>query len=243
MIEVDPLSFAPLVGAATPVHRARRPHLDAQDLGPAATGKPRLAATTHRLASVGSKTPEADASRRIFWVWLRRVWSEWKSALVIVKAETVVAWHRKGFRLFWTWSIRRGKPGRPSVSQEVRDLIRMMSRNNPRWGAPRIHGELLKLGIEITEPTVAKYMVRHRQPPSQTWRTFLDNHLCSLVSVDFFTVPTVRFQILYVFLVLAHDRRRILQFGVTAHPTAEWTAQQLREAYVAQCASLSAARP
>jgi putative transposase len=168
---------------------------------------------------------------RIFWVWLRRVWSDWKSALMIVKAETVVAWHRKGFRLFWAWRIRRGKSGRPSVPQEVRDLIRMMSRNNPRWGAPRIHGELLKLGIEITEPTVAKYMVRHRKPPSQSWRTFLDNHLRSLVSVDFFTVPTVRFQVLYVFLVLAHDRRRILHFGVTAHPTAEWTAQQLREAF------------
>jgi putative transposase len=112
---------------------------------------------------------------RIFWVWLRRVWGDWKSALMIVKAETVIAWHRKGFRLFWTWRIRRGKPGRPSVPPEVRDLIRMLSRHNPRWGAPRIHGELLKLGIEITEPTVAKYMVRPRQPPSQTWRTFLEN--------------------------------------------------------------------
>ncbi len=133
--------------------------------------------------------------------------------------------------MFWTWRIRRGKPGRPSVPQQVRDLIRMMSRNNPRWGAPRIHGELLKLGIAITEPTVAKYMVRHRRPPSQTWRTFLDNHVKSMVSVDFFTVPTIRFEILYVFLVLAHDRRRILHFGVTAHPTAEWTTQQLREAF------------
>ena len=168
---------------------------------------------------------------RIFWVWLRRAWGDWKSVLMIVKAETVVAWHRKGFRLFWTWKIRRGKPGRPSVPQEVRNLIRMMSRNNPRWGAPRIHGELLKLGIQMTEPTVAKYMVRHRKPPSQTWRTFLENHVKSMVSVDFFTVPTIRFEILYVFLVLAHDRRRILHFGVTAHPTAEWTAQQLREAF------------
>jgi putative transposase len=168
---------------------------------------------------------------RIFWVWLRRVWGDWKSVLMIVKAETVVAWHRKGFGLFWTWRIRRGKPGRPSVPQPVRDLIRMMSRNNPRWGAPRIHGELLKLGIEITQPTVAKYMVRHRRPPSQTWRTFLENHVKNMVSVDFFTVPTIRFEILYVFLVLAHDRRRILHFGVTAHPTAEWTAQQLREAF------------
>ena len=168
---------------------------------------------------------------RIFWVWLHRVWVDWKSALMIVKAETVVAWHRKGFRLFWTWKIHRGKAGRPSVPHEVRDLIRMMSRNNPRWGAPRIHGELLKLGIEITEPTVAKYMVRHRRPPSQNWRTFLENHVKSLMSVDFFTVPTIRFEILYVFLVLTHDRRRILHFGVTAHPTAEWTAQQLREAF------------
>jgi putative transposase len=97
-------------------------------------------------------------ANRIFWVWLRRVWGDWRSALMIVKAETVITWHRKGFRLFWTWRIRRGKPGRPKVPQEIRDLIRMLSRNNPGWDAPRIHGELLKLGIEITEPTVAKYM-------------------------------------------------------------------------------------
>lgn len=118
---------------------------------------------------------------RIFWVLLRRVWADWRSALMIVKAETVVAWHRKGFRLFWTWKIRRAKPGRPGVPQEVRELIRMMSRNNPRWGAPRIHGELHKLGIEITEPTVAKYMLRNRKPPSQTWRTFLENDVKGLV--------------------------------------------------------------
>ena len=168
---------------------------------------------------------------RIFWVWLRHLWSDWKSVLLIVKPETVVAWHRKGFRLFWRWKIHGGKQGRPRVPKEVRDLIRMMSGNNPRWGAPRIHGELLKLGIEVTEPTVAKYMVRRQKPPSQTWRTFLDNHVSNMVSVDFFTVPTVRFQILYVFLVLAHDRRRILHLGVTHHPSAEWTAQQLREAF------------
>jgi putative transposase len=168
---------------------------------------------------------------RAFWVWLKRVWARWDQVLIIVKPETVLAWHRKGFCLFWSWRVRRGKPGRPGVPHEIRDLIRMISRNNPRWGAPRIHGELLKLGIEITQPTVAKYMVRHRKPPSQTWRTFLDNHVRNMVFVDFFTVPTVRFQVLYVFLVLAHDRRRILHFGVTAHPTAEWTAQQMREAF------------
>lgn len=134
------------------------------------------------------KRLKLTATDRICWVSLRRVWRDWTYALIIVKVETVVAWHRKGFRLFWTWKIRRGKPGRPSVPQEVRDLIRVMSRNNPRWGAPRIHGELLKPGIEITEPTVAKYMVRHQRPPSENWRTFLDNHLRSLVSLDFFTV-------------------------------------------------------
>src|SRR4051794_152779 len=168
---------------------------------------------------------------RLFWVGLRRVWTDWKSALLIVQAETVIAWHRKGFRLFWAWKIRRGQPGRPRVPKEVRDLIRRISGNNPRWGAPRIHGEWLQLGIEITEPTVSKYMVRQRKPPSQTWRTFLENHVQSMVSIDFFTVPTIRFQVLYVFLVLAHDRRRILHFGVTAHPTAEWTAHQRREAF------------
>ena len=117
------------------------------------------------------------------------------------------------------------------MSREVRDLIRTMSRENALWGAPRIHGELLHLGITIGETSVSKYMIRERKPPSQTWRTFLDNHLQQLVSAGFFTVPTIRFQVLYVFLVLAHERRRILHFHVTAHPTAEWTAQQLRNAF------------
>ena len=143
----------------------------------------------------------------------------------------MIAWHRKGFRLFWTWKVQHGQAGRPAVSREVRELIRQMCRENPLWGAPRIHGELLKLGIDIGETSVGKYMVRRRKPPSQTWRTFLENHVKSMVSVDFFTVPTIRFQVLHVFLVLAHQRRRILHFNVTAHPTAEWTAQQLREAF------------
>jgi putative transposase len=191
-------------------------------------------ALRHQLGVLGRSAPKRlklTAADRVFWVCLRHVWDDWKSALMIVKPATVIAWHRKGFRLFWTWKIRRGKRGRPAVPQQVRDLIRMLSRNNPLWGAPRIHGELLKLGIEITEPTVAKYMLRRSKPPLQSWRTFLDNHVKSMVSVDFFIVPTIRFQVLYVFLVLAHDRRRILQFGVTAHPTAEWTVQQLRNAF------------
>ena len=118
--------------------------------------------------------------------------------------------------MFWTWKIRRGKPGRPRVPKEVRELIRTMSRENPLWGAPKIHGELLKPGIDIGETSVSKYMLRRRRPPSQTWKAFLANHIKSMVSVDFFTVPTIRFQILYVFLVLAHERRRIVHFAVTA---------------------------
>jgi len=121
--------------------------------------------------------------------------------------------------------------GRPRVSREVRELIRKMSSANPLWGAPRIHGELLKLGIEISQATVAKYMVRHRKPPSQTWRTFLENHVKVLVSADFLVVPTVTFRMLFVFVVLAHHRRRAIHFNVTAHPTAEWTAQQIAEAF------------
>jgi putative transposase len=177
------------------------------------------------------KRPKLTPTDRMLWAWLSAVWKEWRSGIFIIKAATVIGWHRKGFRLFWTWKIRRGKPGRPRVPFEIRELIRTMSRENPIWGAPRIHGELLKLGIDIGETSVSKYMIHGRRPPSQTWRTFRENHIKSLVSVDFFTVPTLRFQVLYVFLMLAHDRRRILHFAVTAHPTAEWTIQQLREAF------------
>src|SRR6516164_2717557 len=183
------------------------------------------------LQRSAAKRPKLTSGDRLLWICLSRLWRDWRLALAIVKPETVLAWHRAGFRLFWTWKVRRGQPGRPLISREVRDLIRQMCRENPTWGAPRIHGELLKLGIDIGESSVRKYMVRGRKPLSQTWRTFLDNHLTQLVSIDFFTVPTLRFQVLYVFLVLAHDRRRILHFNVTAHPTAEWTGQQLREAF------------
>jgi len=177
------------------------------------------------------KRPELISADRLLWTWLCEVWNDWRSALVIVKPETVIGWHRKGFRLFWTWKVRHGQPGRPSVSKEIRQLIRKMSCENPLWGAPRIHGELLKLGINVGETSVGRYIRRRRKPPSQTWRTFLENHVKTMVSVDFFTVPTIRFQVLYVFVILAHDRRRIVHFNVTAHPTAEWTAQQLREAF------------
>src|SRR6266852_6643016 len=168
------------------------------------------------------KRPKLTVADRFLWVWLCEAWDDWRKSLVIVKPETVIGWHRQGFRLFWTWKIRGGTPGRPAVRKDVRELIRTMSRENPGWGAPCIHGELLKLGIDVGETSVSKYLVRARKPPSQTRRTFLDNHIQSLVDVDFFTVPTIRFQILYVFLVLAHDRRRIVHFAVTAHPTVEW---------------------
>jgi putative transposase len=137
------------------------------------------------LQRTARKRPRLTPADRLLWVGLSRIWSDWRSALAIVKPETVVAWHRAGFRLFWTWKVRRGQPGRPVIAREVRDLIRQMCRENPGWGAPRIHGELLKLGIDIGESSVSKYMVRCPRPPSQTWHTFLDNHLTQLVSIDF----------------------------------------------------------
>jgi putative transposase len=163
------------------------------------------------------KRPKLTAADRVFWVLLSRVWWDCRSALDIVKSATAIAiaWHRQGFRLFWTWKIRHGRAGRPAVACEIRDLIRRMSRDNPLWRAPHIHAELLKLGIKISETSAAKYIVRRRKPPSQTWRTFLDNQVQNLVSVDFFTGPTIRLQVLYVFLVLAHDRWRVVHFNVT----------------------------
>jgi putative transposase len=167
---------------------------------------------------------------RVLWVWLSRLWNGWRSALLLVKPETVIAWHRQGFRLYWRWKSRRCK-GRPTVAPEVRNLIRKMSLANPRWGAPRLHGELLKLGIQVSQATVAKYMVRHGKPPSQTWRSFLNNHAKDLVAVDFFVVPTITFQLLFAFVILGHDRRRPIHFAVTSNPTSEWTARQLLEAF------------
>ena len=177
------------------------------------------------------KRPRLSNVDRGFWVLLRRFWTDWARALIIVKPETFVRWHRSGFKRYWTWKSRRRRPGRPSVAPEVRELIRNMSRANVTWGAPRVHGELVKLGISISQAAVSKYMVRHRKPPSQTWRSFLDNHVKDLVSVDFFTLPTATFRVLFVFIVLRHDRRSIVHFNVTEHPSAEWTAQQMVDAF------------
>jgi len=193
-----------------------------------------IVALRHQLnvmrRSVPSR-PKLHASDRSLWVLLSRFWPDRRSALILIKPETVIAWHRKGFRLYWTWKSKHDRSGRPGISREVRDLIRTMSKANVVWGAPRIHGELLKLGIEVSQASVAKYMVKPSRPPSQTRRTFLENHVKQMVSVDFFVVPTVSFRSLYVFLVLAHERRRVVHFNVTDHPTAGWTAQQLVEAF------------
>jgi putative transposase len=177
-----------------------------------------------------AKRPRLSAVDRWLWVRLSRNWSGWRAALKLLKPATVVSWHYKGFRLFWTWKCRHGRLGRPAVSLEVRQLIRRMSRENQLWGAPRTHGELLKLGFDISETSVSKYLVCGKGSPSQSWKTFSENHVTSLVSLGFFTVSTIRFQIVYVFLETAHERRRIVHFAVTQHPTAEWTAHQLREA-------------
>ena len=143
-----------------------------------------------------------------------------------MKPQTVIGWHRKGFKLYWTWKSRH-RGGRPPIDAEIRTLIRRIARENPTWGAPRIHGELLMLGFELGEATVSRYMPLRRKPPSQTWRSFLQNHTQDLVSIDFFVVPTATFRILYVFLVLEHERRRIVHFNVTDGPSAQWTGQQL----------------
>jgi putative transposase len=167
---------------------------------------------------------------RLLWVWLSRLGSQGRSALLIVKPETVIAWHRRGFRGYWRWKSRQGEAGRSRVDWEVRELIRQMSWANPLWGAPRIPGELLKLGIEVCQATVAQYMVRQRKLPSQTWRTFLNTQAKQWVWTDFFVVPTVTFRVLYVFLVLAHERRRLLHCNLTSHPRSEGAAQPIVEA-------------
>ncbi len=190
-------------------------------------------ALRHQLAVLQrtAPRPRLRTADRLLWVLLSRLWSGWTDAVSIVQPATVIRWQRTGFKLVWAWKSRRNGPGRPAVALEVRALIRRMSKSNPLWGAPRIHGELQKLGIEISQAAVSKYLVRPRRPPSQTWRTFLDNHLGSLISVDFFVVPTVMFKVLFVFVVLAHHRRRVVHINVTDAPTAQWTAQQLVEAF------------
>ncbi len=160
------------------------------------------------------KRPKLRPRDRFFWVLLSRLWANWRSALAIVQPETIIKWHQRGFKLYWRWKSRGGKPGRPCIQRALRDLIRRMSRENPLWGAPRILSELLLLGCQVAQGTVAKYMVRIRKPPSQLWRTFLANHVPDIVACDFFTVPTVTFRVLYVFIVLneAHLHRILTEY-------------------------------
>ncbi len=184
------------------------------------------------------KRPRLRQTDRLFWVWLSRFWSDWRSAVVIVQPKTVVAWHRQAFRRYWSWKSRRTgrKPGRLRLTHEIRQLIRKMKQANPIWGAPRLHGEILKLGIKISERTISRLLPKTRKTPSQSWRVFLANHAGDLVSLDFFSVPTINFRILFVFLVVAHDRRRVVHFNVTANPTAFWAAQQMIEVAIVRAA-------
>ncbi len=170
-------------------------------------------------------------SDRLLWAWLSRIWPGWRHSLVLVQPETVLRWHRQGFRLYWRWKSRPNRPGRPPITDEVRELILEMHRANLTWGAPRIHGELLKLGIAIAQSTVSKYLPRQRKPPSQGWRAFIQNHLRDTIAIDFAVVPTATFRLLFVFVVLSLERRRVVHVNVTYHPTAQWTAQQMVEAF------------
>jgi putative transposase len=190
-------------------------------------------ALRHQLLVLERSRPQrARLARADRWLsaCLSRVWSGWRTALVIVKPETVVAWDRQGFRVFWTWKSRR-RTGRPPVAPDVSALIRKLAQENPWWGAPRIHGELLKLDVQLSQATVTKYLARRATPPSQPWRTFLTNHVQQIVAADFFVVPSATCRLLFVLVLLAHERRRIVHVAVTAHPTAAWTAQQFREAF------------
>jgi transposase InsO family protein len=187
----------------------------------------------HQLNVLRRKSPKRLAFGnvdRLVFAGLYRVAPGVLDALKILKPQTVIRWHRAGFRAYWRWKSRpRG--GRPNTPADIRQLIRDMSVANPLWGAPRIHGELLKLGIDVGQTTVAKYMARRRQPPSQGWKTFLRNHADGIASMDLFVVPTISFRLLYGFLILRHSRRELLWLGVTARPNAHWIARQLTEAY------------
>jgi len=187
----------------------------------------------HQLSILqrNAKKPRLQTSDRALIVFFSRYLNNWRQIVTIVKPETVISWHRKGFKLFWKWKCRHGKPGRNRIDPEIRKLIREMSIANHLWGAPRIHGELLKLGFELSQATVRRYMKKHVKPPSQTWRTFLANHMHNTVSIDFFIVPTINFKLLFVFVVLAHERRKIIHINVTTSPSATWTGQQIIEAF------------
>jgi hypothetical protein len=165
-------------------------------------------------------------SDRALLVCMTRLWPSLLGAVQVVQPETVLRWHRAGFRSFWRWKSRK-RAGRPKIDRGLRDLIRQMSRENPLWGASRIHGELLMLGFEVAQSTVSKYMARPPKPLSQSWKTFLRNHAEAIAAIDMCVVTTLSFERLFAFLVLGHGRRQLLRFEVTRHPTAEWLARQI----------------
>jgi hypothetical protein len=183
-----------------------------------------------RLLVLNSHSRVGNNTDRFLFVWLYRWFPCVLGAIAIVRPETIIRWHRAGFRAYWRWRSRN-RIGRPKVSAELRTLIGEMSGANPLWGAPRIHGELLKLGFEVAQSTVARYVCRGRLPPSQGWRTFLHNHADGIAAVDLFVLPTVAFQTLYCLVVLRHGRRHWMSFGVTSNPTAEWISRQITEAF------------
>ena len=177
------------------------------------------------------KKPKIKNRDRIFWIWLSNIWSNWKSALIIVKPPTVIGWHKKGFKLYWKRKSRR--VGRPNINWELIKLIRKFQRENPIWTAQRIQGELAKLGLDVCDNTVAKYM---RKPKSddgkrQRWLTFLHNHAKHIVGIDFLIARTIFFKSIHVFIAISHDRRRILHFAVSSKPHSQWAIQQLRETF------------
>lgn len=182
-------------------------------------------ALRQQLAVLSRQHPRPRLRRRdrLFWMALSILWSGWRSALGVVQPQTVVCWHRQGFRLWWRWKSRPKRQRRPPLAQDIRMLIRRMDRDNATWGAPRIQAELRLLGLEVAQATVAKYMrrSRQRQSPSQTWKTFLRNHTGTLAAMDFFVVPTVTFRLLYVFVILSHQRHQIVHFHITTAPTAK----------------------
>jgi transposase InsO family protein len=169
-------------------------------------------------------------SDRALLIWMTRIWPNLVGAAQVVQPETILRWHRAGLEVFWRWKSRNGA-GRPKIDRGLRDLIQRMSRENPLWGAPRIHGELLMLGFEIAQSTVSKYMVCGRRPPSQSWKTFLRNNAEAIAAIDLCVIPTLTFDRLFAFLILGHGRRQLLWIEVTRHPTAEWLARQITEAF------------
>src|SRR5882724_1651114 len=187
----------------------------------------------HQLNILHRKAPKRlrlSGGDRALFVWLYRRFPDIGKATAIVRPETIIRWHRMGFRAWWRWkSHNRG--GRPGIDQELRDLVRRMCKENPLWGAPRIHGELLKLGFNVAQSTVSKYTLKWRGPPSQGWKTFLRNHADGIASVDFLIAPTLTFERLFVFVILGLGRRRLIWIGVTTNPTAEWLARQITEAF------------